>query len=131
MPDPHTVRTWVLENRDGISPRYAHARELQAEYWADEILEISDDGTNDWVERKNPNGTTYMAIDHEHVARSKLRSDNRKWLLSKLRPGTYGDKVQHANAAGDGDMTVKVKEGMSLREMKAAAAALVASKKGD
>lgn len=48
-----------------------------------------------------------MVLDHEHITRSRLRVDSRKWLLSKLKPGTYGDKIQHANAAGD-DNRLKV-----------------------
>jgi hypothetical protein len=95
MPDEKTVRTWALEDREGFSPRYARARDLQLERWADELVEISDDGRNDWMER---NGET--VVDHEHIQRSKLRSDNRKWLLSKLRPDRYGDRMEHVGAGG-------------------------------
>jgi hypothetical protein len=108
MPPASTVRGWVLDDQEGFSARYARARELQAEYWADEILEISDDGVNDWMERALSNGKTETVVHHEHVTRSRLRGDSRKWLLAKLRPGTYGDKVQHANAAGDGNASINV-----------------------
>jgi hypothetical protein len=37
-------------------------------------------------------------FDAEHVQRSRLRLDTRKWLLSKALPKVYGDKVQ-----SDGD----------------------------
>lgn len=106
MPAASTVRGWVMDDREGFAARYARARELQAETWADEIVEISDNGLNDWSERQTPNGKTETVLDHEHVTRSRLRVDSRKWLLSKLRPGTYGDKLQHANAAGDGNTEV-------------------------
>jgi hypothetical protein len=33
-------------------------------------------------------------LDHEHVQRSRLRVDARKWLLSKLLPKQYGDRVE-------------------------------------
>lgn len=31
-----------------------------------------------------------------------------RWRASKTAPAEYGDKVQHANAAGDGDLTIQV-----------------------
>jgi hypothetical protein len=95
MPNETAVRKWALKDHDGFSLRYARARELQLEHLADEILEISDDGRNDWMERGGfevPNG--------EHIQRSKLRSDNRKWLLSKLKPERYGDRMEHVGAGG-------------------------------
>lgn len=106
FPAASTVRGWVMDDRDGLSARYARARELQAETWADEIVEIADNGLNDWQERTLPNGSTVELPDHEYITRSRLRVDTRKWLLSKLRPGMYGDKVQHANADGSGDTVV-------------------------
>lgn len=95
-PPESTVRTWVLDDREGFAARYVLARELQAETWADEIVSIADDATNDWMKRQD--GTT--APDYEHIQRSRLRVDTRKWLLSKMKPGTYGEKVHHAGADG-------------------------------
>lgn len=104
MPPSSTVREWVLDDRGpGFAAQYARARELQAEYWADQIVAISDDSAADTVARGDE-----VVVNMENVNRSRLRVDSRKWLLSKLRPGTYGDKLQHANAAGDGDVTVQV-----------------------
>lgn len=105
MPDERTVRRWVVDDVAGFSPQYARAREAQAERWADEILEISDDGTNDWLERKAATGggrsdavgeAEEVVPNHEHINRSKLRVDSRKWLLSKMLPKKYGDKITHA-----------------------------------
>ena len=67
---------------------------------ADETLEISDDGTNDWM--KDNEG---YKVNGEHVARSRLRVDTRKWLLSKALPKIFGDKltqsVQNLDANGN------------------------------
>lgn len=95
-----------MDNPDDFAARYVRARELQAEHWADQIVDISDDVSNDWMERNRQDGSSEMVLDHEHVTRSRLRVDSRKWLLAKLRPGTYGDKIQHANAAGDGNTEI-------------------------
>jgi Bacteriophage Sf6, terminase small subunit-like len=48
---------------------------------ADEILDIVDDSTHDFVECEGKDGSTYMSVDHEHIQRSKLRYEARKWLL--------------------------------------------------
>lgn len=102
MPPESTVRNWAIEDREGFSAQYARAREAQVDRWAEEILEISDDGSNDWMERQNKDGSTFQVVDHEHIARSKLRADTRKWLMSKIAPKKYGDKVMNEHSGPDG-----------------------------
>ena len=101
---PHeaTVRLWAMNDVDGFSTRYAIARDLGADAIADEIIEISDDGTNDWMDRQRPDGSTERVVDHEHVNRSRLRVDSRKWLLSKLVPKRYGDRTAVELSSPDG-----------------------------
>jgi hypothetical protein len=79
---------------------------MQLEYWADETIEIADDGQNDWMERERPDGGIDVLLNGEHVQRSKLRIDSRKWLLSKLKPERYGDSLKHI---GDPDKPVSHK----------------------
>ncbi len=98
MPSAKAVRNWAIDDVDGFGPRYARARAALVDHWADEIVTISDDGSNDYVERHNKDGSTYTAIDHDHIARSRLRVDSRKWLLSKLRPEQYGDQLKLSGA---------------------------------
>lgn len=69
------------------------------ERFAEEILEISDDGTNDWMKRK-VGDEVIDVVDHEHIQRSKLRVDSRKWLMSKIAPKRYGEKVAVTGADG-------------------------------
>ena len=89
IPAATTVHGWV-KSVDGFSEQYAHAREALIAHWADEIVEIADDGSHDTITdeegRERP--------DNEWISRSKLRVDTRKWLLSKLKPGQYGDKLE-------------------------------------
>lgn len=96
MPDEKAVRTWALENREGFYPQYARAREIQAERMAEEILEISDDSSQDVTFDDNGNPRQ----NNEFAARSKLRVDTRKWILSKVLPKVYGDRTV---LAGDKD----------------------------
>ncbi len=93
MPDERTVRTWALEDREGFATRYSQAREIGYQSIADEILEIADDGRNDWIERRKDGGEVETVIDHEHLGRSRLRFDARRWLLSKALPKIYGDRL--------------------------------------
>lgn len=88
FPNPDTVYEW-LKVKEGFSDKYARAREDQADFLADEIIEIADDSSNDTI-------TTEKFGDIENkewVNRSKLRVDARKWKASKLAPKKYGDKV--------------------------------------
>ena len=92
MPAESTVRKWTIANEQGCYAQYARAREALAEHWADEILEIADDATNDWMGRQRRDGVTEIVLNRDHVERSKQRIDARKWLLSKALPKVYGDK---------------------------------------
>lgn len=91
---PSTVRLWALDDRDGFAAKYARARDLMLDYWADDLIDICDDGTNDWMERRDADGNVVgWQVNGENIQRSRLRVDTRKWTLSKLRPDRYGDKV--------------------------------------
>ena len=102
MPAEATVRLWAIEDREGFSARYAQAREIGYQSMADDLIEIADDGTNDWMERRGDDGGESYAINGEHVQRSKLRVDARKWLLSKALPKVYGDKITQEHSGPDG-----------------------------
>jgi hypothetical protein len=74
--------------------QYARAREDLHDYWAEEILEISDNIANDSID------TQYgEKANNEWIARSRLRVDSRKWLLSKLSPKKYGDRIEDNNSS--------------------------------
>lgn len=107
MPGLRTVMRW-LDRDEGFRQQYARAREVQAEYLVDEIIEISDDGTNDYVARRDAeNAIVGWRENGEVVNRSRLRVDARKWAASKLAPKKYGDKsqVEHTGAVGSYDLT--------------------------
>lgn len=101
FPDPSTFYAWATYDVQGFATRYARARMAQAQHWAEDIIDISENGTNDWMQRRLADGTITHIVNHEHVSRSKLRVDTRKWLLSKLVPA-FADKVQHQTLGADG-----------------------------
>ena len=92
QPARGTVTKWLLAFPE-FAAIYALARDALLDTYADEIINIGDDGTTDYVLKTGRNGHEYMAVDQEHIQRSRLRCDNRRWLLSKLRPAQYGDRI--------------------------------------
>lgn len=91
IPHERTIRRWARE--DGpFREAYARAREEQMHSWADEIVTISDDGSRDYVVTEE-NGRKVTKVDHDHIQRSKLRVDTRKFLMAKIAPKTFGEKV--------------------------------------
>lgn len=74
MPAESTVRFWAVEDRDGFAAQYARAREAQMEALGEDLLTISDNESGD-------------------PQRDRLRVDARKWLMSKIAPKKYGDKL--------------------------------------
>jgi len=77
---------------------YARAREAQAEVLADEIVEIADDSSEDFIfaEGEDQDGKgAKKYVNKEYVKRSALRVDARKWVAAKLLPKKYGDLTRH------------------------------------
>lgn len=101
MPAESTVRQWAIDDREGFHAQYARAREIQAYAIGDEIFEIADDGRNDWMQANHGDNAGYQ-LNGEHVQRSKLRVDTRKWHLSKILPKVYGDKTEVAVTGANG-----------------------------
>jgi hypothetical protein len=78
------------------SEMYARARQERADLLADEIVEIADDGRNDtYVDDEGK-----VRVDHDVIARSRLRVDARKWVAAKLKPRVYGDKLELSGEIG-------------------------------
>lgn len=92
MPACSTVFRWLSLN-DAFSEQYARAREAQADALFDDILSIADDARNDWMERRGEEDAGWQA-NGEHIQRSRLRIDARKWMAGKLRPKKYGEKLE-------------------------------------
>ena len=97
MPSRATVYRWQEADED-FRATYRRARELQMESWGDEIVDIADDTTLDTVTRVTPQGREYETVDHENIQRSKLRVNTRQWLMARLNPRLYGDKVEHEHS---------------------------------
>jgi hypothetical protein len=82
---PYSSLLWWMEKDPKRVEMYARAREARADVLADEIVSISDEHG-----------------DSDAVARNRLRVDARKWVASKLKPRTYGEKTQTELTGKDG-----------------------------
>lgn len=93
-----TVRAWCVKDISGFYAQYTRARKAGLDAWVDDIIEIADDGTNDYYEDSKGN----LKFDQENVNRSRLRIESRKWIMSKLNPEKYGDsqKLEHGGSVG-------------------------------
>lgn len=104
MPSKSSIFKW-LRTEEGFADNYTRAKEQQAEHFADELVAIADDGSNDWMEvHHGDDEDSAWRLNGEHVQRSKLRIDSRKWLMSKMLPKKYGDKLD-LNMAGSLNVT--------------------------
>ena len=97
MPAKSTVFKWLAERKE-FSDQYARAREAQADSWADDIVQISDDGENDTY--KDEDG--HERVSQDVIARSRLRVDTRKWLMARMAPKKYGDKITQEHTGAEG-----------------------------
>jgi hypothetical protein len=89
MPSEACVRRWALDDVQGFFAQYDMAIKLRAARWAEEVLEISDEP---------PAVTGEGKYDSAYVQHQRLRVDSRKWLLSKVLPKVYGDKIDVTSA---------------------------------
>lgn len=92
MPDKATVFRWLgalkpdgKYKHESFRDQYAHAKQEAADAMAEEILEIADGAS-----------TVILGIDRSDGARvnaEKMKIDVRKWLMSKMKPKKYGDRL--------------------------------------
>ena len=79
-----TFHDWV-DKDEALSTQYALARADMIDAIADDILTITDEQLEPLEGGK---------IDNAMVQKQRLRVDTRKWLLSKMAPKKYGDKLE-------------------------------------
>lgn len=104
MPSAGTVFYW-RRNNPKFEADYLAAREMQAEKFFEEMLDIIDDGRNDWIERESRAGT-YIALNKEAIARSRARVDTRFRMMESMS-ARYSKKIQVDHSSSDGTMSPK------------------------
>lgn len=105
-----TVLKWLAKGDHPFQAKYEHARRVQAEILVDDINEIADDGRNDYMERLDAEGNVVgWQVNGEHIQRSRLRVDSRKWGASKILKSKYGDsKTVEMTGKGGGPIKQEI-----------------------
>ena len=101
-PCQDTLFTW-LKIYPEFSEQYAQAKICQIELLVDEILEISDDSSQD----QYVNELGVLVSNPPAINRARLKVDTRKWLASKLVPKVYGNKI---DIEGDNSMSEELRQ---------------------
>lgn len=99
MPHIATVMRWLADpSKKAFCEQYARAREMQMNVFADELAALHEKA---WVPVLDDTGLPmldaarrpYLVVDKSSAAVVKLEADNKKWLMSKMAPKKYGDKL--------------------------------------
>ncbi len=110
MPSENVLR-WCFDKIPAIKQQFERSQLLRADALFDEILEIADDGRNDWMEVRRKDGAAPdYAFNHEHVQRSKVRIDARKYMIGVLNEGKYAERTaKDREAVGKLDVKVEIR----------------------
>lgn len=85
MPAASSVFKWLSENKD-FSEQYVRATDERTEAQQEILLEIGDRAIAH-SETADPKAANAV------VSAYKLKADNLKWSMSKMKPKKYGDKL--------------------------------------
>ncbi|MBP9737632.1 MAG: hypothetical protein KBD82_18550 [Rhodoferax sp.] len=96
--DQSVVYDW-LRRHPKFAENYTRAREIQADFLAEEIIAISEEKQ---VEVKHQGEDIKLDLSATIVQHNRLRVDARKWYASKLAPKKYGDKLDTTLTGPDG-----------------------------
>lgn len=116
MPSTQTVFCWIRSIPE-FHDQYARAKDESADMHAEDMLDIADDGSNDWMASNDPDNPGFK-LNGEHINRSRLRVDTRKWIAAKLKPKKYGDKsTTELTGPGGKDLIPEVTDIEAARRM--------------
>lgn len=89
MPDFTTWLKWMKDEEK--AKQYAHAMELRAEHMFEEILKIADTPQDGITIKETERGTEITKGDM--IQHRRLQIDARKFMLAKMMPKKYGDRI--------------------------------------
>ena len=99
MPTISTVFRWLAAS-ESFQERYALAKKVQADVFADEIIDLADTPKKG-VKKVTKDGKV-ETTEADMIEHRRLQIDARKWMISKLAPKKYGDKTQLEHSGPDG-----------------------------
>ena len=113
LPSQAAWHQWLCDDADLVE-KYARACEDRAACIFEDMLDIADDALRDFrVSDKGP------VFDAEHVQRARLRIDTRKWMLARMAPKKYGDKIEIGGAGPGGAIVTRTARDLTDDELAA------------
>jgi hypothetical protein len=100
MPSFRTVMRWAREKPE-FADLYRQALVDRYDFWAEQIIDIADDASNDIAESETADGRKIQVVNHENIQRARLRIDTRKFVMATGAPRKYGDRVSRDDDPGD------------------------------
>ena len=101
---PQVFWRWIAAE-PSLLAIYESALEIRAHVFAEELIAIADDSAGDWIV-----GERGPEPNPESVQRAKLRVSTRQWVMSRLLPKKYGDRLAVAHSGGD-ELVAALREG--------------------
>lgn len=98
FPPAYVVYQWRRAEPEGFGAEFAAAQASCLDRMAEGLLEIAADEARDF--RINDKGR--IVWNGHAVRRAETIINTRKWLMSKLRPDVYGDRVEVRTPASEG-----------------------------
>lgn len=120
VPTPAAILEWVRQDPENLGIQYARAREKGYQLLAEDIIDISEQ-THTWttVQELDEDGKPLLdengdpifrkvlvPLSSDVIAHNRLRIDTRKWMLSKMLPKIYGDKLDLTSKGGKIGITI-------------------------
>jgi hypothetical protein len=90
LPEESTVRMWAARDIEGFFAQYARARDIGWDVRAEGLVD----------EAKKATPENYNCV--------RLAVDTEKWLVSKMKPRTYGDKLAVGGDEGGSPLKVVI-----------------------
>jgi hypothetical protein len=100
FPSPSTVYLWLMQHEE-FRDKYARAKEDQTQVLEDEMLILADNTKLGEIVTIKGDGTEEIKRS-DMIEHRKLQIETRKWLMGKLKPKKYGDKIQQEVTGKDG-----------------------------
>ena len=103
FPGKTTVYGWLQKGHKDFDPDflndYERARDIRADKMFEEMLDISDTTKLGETTKISDDGVEITRSDM--IAHRKLQIDTRKWILSRMKPKKYGDKIETTIQGGE------------------------------
>lgn len=104
MPNISNVFVWLHKHKD-FQDNYVGAREAWAEAEFEEMMRIAD--TPQMGEKIKVNDDGIETTTGDMTEHRKLQIDTRKWVLARMSPRKFGDKIKQEITNPDGSLAGK------------------------